>query len=263
MDLGLKGRVAIVGGASAGIGYGIAETLAGEGARVVITARHGAALSQAATRIAGKTGAEVHAVPADVRKAEDGERVVEETVRRFGAVHALVNNDGAPPIGALSDFDDAAWGNAVEQNLMSVVRLVRLVSPHMRAAGGGSILNVTGLSAVQPMRGFGLSVATWAGLIGFAKTMSLELAPDRITINTICPGFINTTRLDKVFRQQAEAEGRPFDAFIADLARSIPLRRLGTPDDIAAMAALLVSPRGSFVTGTTIQVDGGSRSSLL
>src|SRR5260370_13876029 len=122
---------------------------------------------------------------------------------------------------------------------------------HKSVDGGGIIRNYPGLAVFQPMRGFGLSVATWAGLIGFAKTMSLELAPDRITINTICPGFINTTRLDKVFRQQAEAEGRPVDEFIADLARSIPLRRLGTPDDIAAMVALLVSPRRSLCTGTT------------
>ena len=141
--------------------------------------------------------------------------------------------------------------------------MVRLTAPHMRAAGGGSIVNITGLSVVQPMVGFGLSVATWAGVIGLAKTLSLELASDRITINTICPGFINTTRLDKVFRKEAEDRGQPFDEFIRDLTADIPIGRLGTPEDIASMVALLVSPRGSFVTGTTIQVDGGSRRSLL
>lgn len=263
MDLGLAGRVAIVGGASQGIGYAIARELAGEGARLVVTARRDPALAEAARKIRKETGAEVLAVLADVRKPEDPERVVQEAVSRFGTVQILVNNDGAPPIGRLGDFDDQAWRKAVDQNLMSVVRMVRLVTPHMRNAGGGAIVNITGLSVIQPMVGFGLSVATWAGVIGLAKTLSIELAPERVTINTICPGFINTSRLEKVFRQQAEAEGRPFDAFVADLARSIPVGRLGTPEDIAALVALLVSPRGSFITGATIQVDGGSRQSLL
>ena len=190
-------------------------------------------------------------------------RVVEEAVRRFGGVEILMNNDGAPPIGRLGDFDDVAWSKAVEQNLMSVVRMVRLVAPHMRAAGGGSVVNITGLSAVQPMVGFGLSVATWAGVIGLAKTLSLELARDRITINTLCPGFISTTRLDKVFRKQAEDEGLVFEEFIRRLTEGIPLGRLGTPEDIAGVVALLVSPRGSFITGATLPVDGGSRQSLL
>jgi 3-oxoacyl-[acyl-carrier protein] reductase len=263
MDLGLRDRVAIVGGASQGIGYAIAHLLAAEGARVVITARRDPALSEAAATIRSKTGASVLPVLADIRKPEDHERVVAAATAEFGGVQILVNNDGAPPIGRIADFDDAAWRKAVDQNLMSVVRMIRLVAPHMRRAGGGSIVNIIGLSVVQPMIGFGLSVATWAGVIGLGKTLSLELAPDRITINTICPGFINTTRLDKVFRKQAEDEGRPFDDFIADLTRSVPLGRLGTPEDIASMVALLVSSRGSFVTGTTIQVDGGSRQSLL
>jgi 3-oxoacyl-[acyl-carrier protein] reductase len=263
VDLRLRDRVALVGGASAGIGYEIARTLAKEGARVVMSARREPALSEAAARIRRETGSAVVSVPADVRRAEDGARVVETAVREFGAVHILVNNDGAPPIGRLAGFDDAAWRKAVDQNLMSVVRMVRLVTPHMREAGGGSIVNVTGLSVIQPMIGFGLSVATWGAVVGLAKTLSLELAPDRITINTLCPGFIDTGRLDKVFRQQAEDEGRPFDAFVADLARSIPLGRLGTPDDVAALVALLISPRGAFITGTTIAVDGGSRASVI
>jgi 3-oxoacyl-[acyl-carrier protein] reductase len=181
----------------------------------------------------------------------------------LGGVHILVNNDGAPPIGRLEDFDDGAWQKAVEQNLMSVVRMVRLTAPHMRAAGGGAIVNITGLSVIQPMVGFGLSVATWAGVIGLAKTLSIELARDRITINTICPGFINTSRLEKVFRREAEEQGLAPEEFIRRLTADIPLGRLGTPADIASFVALLVSPRGSFITGATVQIDGGSRRSLL
>lgn len=263
MELQLAGKVAIVGGASEGIGYEIARTLAAEGARVVITARREPALLEAAAAIRQATGAQVHAVQADARKAEDSGRVVEEAARRFGGVQILVNNDGAPPIGLLRDFDDTAWAKAVEQNLMSVVRMVRLTTPHMAAASGGAIVNITGLSAIEPMVGFGLSVATWAGVIGLAKTLARELARDRITINTICPGFINTTRLEKVFRKQAEDEGLALDEFIRRLTEGIPLGRLGTPEDIAGLVALLASPRGAFITGATIQVDGGSRRSLL
>lgn len=263
MDLQLGGRVAIVGGASQGIGYGIAHRLAAEGMRVVITARREPALCKAVEAIRTETGAEVMAIPADVRSAEDGARVVEETVRRFGTIHALVNNDGAPPIGRIADFDDVAWTKAVEQNLLSVVRIVRLTTPHMRMAGGGAIVNITALSAIQPMIGFGLSVATWAGVIGLAKTLSLELAADRIRINTICPGLINTTRLDEVFRKQAQDQGRDPDEYMAKLQRDVPVGRFGTPDDIAAYVALLVSNLGSFITGTTIQIDGGARQSLL
>jgi 3-oxoacyl-[acyl-carrier protein] reductase len=254
MNLGLTGRVALVNGASQGIGYGIAQTLAEEGAHVAIAARRTPALQAAAERIAQKTGAEIIPIQCDIRRAEDCERVVAETVRHFGALHALVNNDGAPPLGDLLAFDDAAWTKAVEQNLMSVVRLTRAAAPHMKAAGGGSILNIAAISMLEPKPGFGLSVATWAAVMGFAKTASLELGRDNITINTIAPGLIETPRLKKVTEQSGKVMG--------DFAAGIPLGRIGTPQDIAALVALLVSPRGAYITGTTIQVDGGLLGSL-
>ena len=263
MDLKLAGKVAIVGGASQGIGHGIARRLAMEGAHIVITARREPALTDAADAIRNETGARVLAVAADVRKAEDAERVVDAAAREFGAIHVLVNNDGAPPLGRAVDFDDAAWAKAVEQNLMSVVRMVRCAVPHMRKAGGGAIVNIAALSAIQPMVDFGLSVATWAGVIGLAKTLSLELAPDAIRINTICPGLINTTRLEKVFRRQAEERGVEVAEHVKKLTEDIPLRRLGEVDDIAGYVSLLVSPFGSFITGTTLQIDGGARQSVL
>jgi 3-oxoacyl-[acyl-carrier protein] reductase len=263
MDLKLRDRVAIVGGASQGIGFEIARTLSQEGARVAMTARREPALLEAAARIRAETGGEVLPVQADVRRADDTTRVVDTVVRELGAVHVLVNNDGAPPIGRIAEFDDAAWAKAVEQNLMSVVRMVRLVVPLMRAAGGGSIVNITGLSVIQPMVGFGLSVATWAGVIGLAKTLSLELAGDGITINTICPGYINTSRLEKVFRKEADSRGQDFGDFIRQLTADIPVGRLGTTDDVATLVALLASPRAGYITGTTIQIDGGQRRSVL
>jgi 3-oxoacyl-[acyl-carrier protein] reductase len=263
MDLRLRDRTAIVGGASQGIGFGIARRLALEGARVAMLARREPLLLDAADRIRAETGASVVPVVADIRKAEDIRRAVEEAVKAFGTIHIVVNNDGAPPVGRLAGFDDTAWGRAVEQNLMSVIRVVREATPHMRAAGGGSIVNITALSAIQPMVGFGLSVATWAGVIGLAKTLSLELAKDRITINTICPGLIDTPRLSTVFTKRAEQENRDPRTVLEEVTQSVPIGRLGTPEDIAALVALLVSPFGSFITGTTIQVDGGARQSLL
>jgi 3-oxoacyl-[acyl-carrier protein] reductase len=250
MDLQLAGRVALVNGASQGIGYGIARLLAAEGARVAVAARREPALQAAAERMRAETGGEIAAIQGDIRRAEDCARLVADTVAKFGALHILVNNDGAPPLGKLMEFDDEAWRKAVEQNLMSVVRLVRAAAPHMKRAGGGSILNIAALSMLQPLPGFGLSVASWAGVMGFAKTASIELGADGITINTICPGLIETPRLHKVTEQSGKA--------MKDLAADIPVGRVGTADDIAALVALLVSPRGAYITGATIQVDGGA-----
>jgi 3-oxoacyl-[acyl-carrier protein] reductase len=253
MDLFLKDKIAIVGGASQGIGYGIASTLATEGARLAITARRQADLERAAERIRAETNAQVLPIPADCRRAEDCERVVRTVVEAFGGIDILVNNDGAPPLGDIVSFDDAAWAKAVEQNLMYVVRMSRGCLPHMLPRGGGSVLNITALSAIQPMPGFALSVATWGGVIGFAKTLSLEVAARNINVNTICPGYIETTRLEKVFA----AGGRDPNAMREKLRAEVPMGRIGSIDDIAGVVALLVSPRGRYVTGTTLAVDGG------
>jgi 3-oxoacyl-[acyl-carrier protein] reductase len=252
MDLFLKDKIAIIGGASQGIGYGIARTLAGEGARIAITARREADLSRAAETIRAETGAEVLPIAADCRRAEDCTRVIDTVVKHFGGIDILVNNDGAPPLGEIATFDDAAWAKAVEQNLMYVVRMARGAIPHLTKRGG-SILNITALSAIQPIPGFGLSVATWSGVIGFAKTLSLEVARHNINVNTICPGYVETKRLEKVF-----AAGGEDPSIMRDKLRSeVPLGRIGTVDDIASIVALLVSPRGRYITGTTMPVDGG------
>jgi 3-oxoacyl-[acyl-carrier protein] reductase len=253
MDFGLKDKVAIVGGASMGIGYGIARTLAAEGARVAVTARREVGLVSAAEAIARETGAEVLPVQADCRRAEDCARVIDTVSGRLGGIDVLVNNDGAPPLGDLQSFDDVAWSKAVEQNLMYVVRMARGAVPHMIRRGGGGILNITAISAIQPIPRFGLSVATWAGVIGFAKTLSLEVARHNINVNTICPGYVETQRLEKVFA----AGGEDPQLMRANLVAEIPMGRLGTVDDVASLVALLVSPRGRYTTGTAIAVDGG------
>ena len=248
MDLKLANKIAVVNGASQGIGLAIAQLLAEEGACVAMTARKRAALDEAVATVRASTGSNVHAIQGDIRIAADCERIVAEAVEHFGGVDILVNNDGAPPLGSFMEFDDVQWGKAIDRNLMSVVRCTRAAVPHMRRRGAGSIVNITALSAIQPMPGFGLSVATWDAVIGLAKTLSLELAPE-ITINTLCPGLVDTPRLRLVSEQAQQS----MDA----LASGIPLGRVADAEEVAAVVAFLVSPRGRYVTGTTIAVDGG------
>jgi 3-oxoacyl-[acyl-carrier protein] reductase len=253
VDLKLKDKIAIVGGASQGIGFGIARQLAAEGARVAITARRETDLIAAAQEIAAETGAQVLPVQADCRQAADCARVVETVARAFSRIDILVNNDGAPPLGDIAGFDDIAWQKAMEQNFMYVTRMCRGVLPYMQGAGGGSILNIAAISAIQPIPRFGLSVASWGAVIGYAKTLALEVARFGINVNTVCPGYVDTPRLEKVF----SAGEKPAHQMRGELEREVPLGRIGTVADIASLVAVLVSPRGNYITGTVIPIDGG------
>jgi 3-oxoacyl-[acyl-carrier protein] reductase len=260
MELTLKGRVALVGGASQGIGHAIAQLLAREGAHVAMVARKEEPLQEAARAIAQDTGAQTFAIPADIRKGADCERITAEALRRFGRIDVLVNNDGAPPLGEIESFDDVAWSRAVEQNLMSVVRLCRGALPSMRQQGWGRIVNITALSALQPIPRFGLSVATWAAVLGYAKTLSLELAATGITVHTICPGRIETPRLGTVFG--AGKAGALTPEQMAQMASTIPMQRVGSPDEIAGLVGFLASPWSAYMTGCVFHVDGGRRASI-
>ena len=261
MDLALQGRIAVVGGASQGIGHAIARLLAAEGASVAMVARKPEPLAEACARITEQTGAVTFAIAADIRKAADCQAIVPRAMERFGRIDILVNNDGAPPLGEIESFDDVAWSRAVEQNLMSVVRLSRGALLSMRAHGWGRIVNITALSAIQPIPRFGLSVATWAGVIGYAKTLSLETANAGITVNTICPGRIETGRLGTVFG--SGKPGQVDDEQRAQLLRQIPMGRVGQPDEIAGLVAFLCSSWAAYITGAVHHVDGGRGASLL
>jgi 3-oxoacyl-[acyl-carrier protein] reductase len=261
VDLSLNGKVALVGGASQGIGYAIARLLAAEGARVAMVARKQEPLEAAARKIAAETGGETLPIPADIRRADDCQRIVESALAAFGRVDVLVNNDGAPPLGKLESFDDVAWSRAVEQNLMSVVRLSRGVLPGMRERGWGRIVNIAALSALQPIPEFGLSVATWTGVIGYAKTLSLEVATAGVTVHTICPGRIATPRLGTVFG--GGKPGAVDDDTLAEMTRHIPMQRIGSPDEIAGLVGFLVSPWSAYMTGCVFHVDGGRRAGVL
>lgn len=257
MDLGIKDKTAIVCGASRGLGYASARELAAEGANLVICARGAEALEEAARQIAEDTGAKILAVAADVSVAEDITRVVETALEAFGGIEILVNNAGGPPPGPFETHDDRAWLAAFELNLLSAVRFSRAVIAPMRKAGGGRIVNITSVAVKQPVERLILSNSVRAGVVGLAKTLSNELAPHGILVNNVCPGFILTDRSVSVVKDRAEKEGKSYQEVLSSLTATIPLGRMGEPAELAALVAFLCSARASYLTGATIQVDGG------
>lgn len=263
MDLGLEGKAALVGGASRGIGRAVALGLAREGCRVAICARDEARLRQAAADIRSATGAEVLAVRCDMSVAEDIGQFVAATVDAFGRLDIVVNNAGGPPPGPFEAHDEAAWQQALSQNFLSVVRTVREALPHLRAAGGGRIINITSVAVKEPIPGLVLSNAARLGVVGLAKTLSRELGPDGITVNNICPGLTLTDRMRELYGGRAEAAGRSLEELLAEEAQRIPLGRLGQPEDVAALVVFLASEPARHITGTTIQVDGGSTAAAM
>ena len=264
MDLGLQDKVAIVMAASKGLGRACAAALAAEGARVTIGARGTQTLDATAQEIQKATGSRVLAVPTDVTKAEDVEAIVAATVGEFGRIDILVNNAGGPPAGNFASLGDAQWQAAFELNLLSTVRLVRLVLPHMRKTGSGRIITIVSTSVKQPIDGLLLSNAIRSGVVGLAKTLSIELAPDNITVNNVCPGRILTDRLRQIYHiNERVQQGVSEEAVLKEMAQDVPMGRVGIPEELGALVAFLASQQAAYITGTTIQVDGGLVRSLL
>lgn len=262
MELGLKGKVALVTAASKGIGRACARALASEGVQVVICARTEADLIKTAREIASTTGNQVHPIVADVAKLEDVQRLVAESVSIFGSIDILVSNAGGPPAGCFDEITDAQWHAAFELNLLSVVRLMREVLPHMRRRRWGRIISIQSSSVRQPIDGLVLSNGIRPGVVGLVKTMAGELGRDNILVNTISPGRILTDRLRSRMKARAQQLGRPFEELLAEETREIPLARIGDPEELASTVVFLASERASYITGATIPVDGGLIRSL-
>lgn len=253
MELGLRGKVALVTAASKGMGKACALGLAAEGARVAMCSRTEADIKAAADAVRAATGAEVLALAADVTRAADVKALVAAATSRFGGVDILIANAGGPPRGGLADMTDEQWIGAFEVSVLSVVRLIREVLPSMRARRWGRILTIQSVSVKQPVDGLLLSNAVRPGTAGLMKTLAPELGRDNITINVLCPGPIMTDR----FLSGARSAGLPVDEYVARAAAAVPLGRIGTPEEFASVAVFLASERASYVTGVALQVDGG------
>lgn len=263
MDLGLKGKVAIVAASSKGLGKATALELAQEGAKVTISARGREALLKTAQEIVSATGGEVLPVEADVTQAEDIEKMVARTVEKWGRIDILVNNAGGPPAGTFESFSDTDWQEGLNLSLWSTIRLTRAVIPHMKKQGGGRIVNILSIAARQPIEGLILSTTARAGVLGLAKTLSNEVAKYNIRVNNVCPGWTLTERALGLLHQRAKVQEKPFAEVLAELEKTIPLGRCAQPEEIANLIVFLVSDRASYITGATIQVDGGAIKNIL
>ena len=257
MDLGIKDRVALVAAASKGIGFAAARELAKEGARVFLCSRDEKGASAAAQKLHDETGAAVAGIGADVTDNDSVERFVNLALERAGRIDILVNNAGGPPSTNFADTDLEMFRKALELNALSAIRLAKLVLPGMRAQKWGRIVNITSVSVKQPIDGLLLSNTVRAGLTGWAKTVSTEVAADNVTVNNVAPGYTLTERQEELAIARAAATGKPKEEMIGLWATQVPMRRLASPEEIGAAVAFLASQRASYITGVTLQVDGG------
>lgn len=257
MDLGIKDRVALVAASSKGLGKAIAFGLSREGARIAICARNRDRLFKTRDEITSETGGEVKAFIADVTDREQVNQMVERIIDEFGTIHILVCNAGGPRSGMAEEFSPSDYRAALDLNLMSTIILCYEVIPHMKKQKWGRIINMTSISAKQPIDNLILSNTSRAGIMGFSKSLSNQLAPLGISVNSVCPGYINTERVDNLAKSfEASREGTVKD-FYSNIEKAIPLGRLGTPEEIAHAVTFLASEGAGYITGVAMHVDGG------
>lgn len=262
MDFGLKDRVALVAASSRGLGRAVAEEFAAEGAHLILCARGPEALAEAAVSVEECGTGEVLALPTDLSDPAQLEALTDEAFSRFGRIDVLVNNAGGPPAGAFEDHGPEAWRDAVRLNLESALTLTRAVLPGMKERQWGRIVNITSISAKEPVDGLILSNSVRAAVTGFAKTLANEVAAQGITVNCVLPGFTRTDRLEELADTLSEGHGKTRAEIEAEWTAVIPAARLGDPREFAAVVAFLASERASYVTGVSITVDGGRTRAL-
>ncbi len=262
MDLGIKGRKALVAASSKGLGRAIALELAKEGVSLVICSRNPDNLKKAENEIKA-SGGEVLAVQADLTVKEDVDRLLKEAFDAYGNIDILVTNAGGPPPGTFDDFDDKDWLEAFNLTFLSAQRLIKGVLPKMKENRWGRIIGLTSVSVKQPLDNLILSNAIRSAVVGMFKTLSRELAPYNILVNCVAPGLTRTERIVQLACEKAQREEITEDEALKCMAKDIPLGRLAEPKEVAALVVFLASERASYITGTTIQVDGGLVKSLL
>lgn len=263
MDLELKGKVAIVGGGSKGLGRACAEILAEEGAKITICSRTKADVEKAAEDIHRATGSDVLAFPGDLDKSETIKDLIATTVDHFGRLDILVNNSGSPPISFAYSASDDMLEIAVQRSLFYFARMSREAIPHLKTAGGGRIINLLASTVYQPLLKMALSGTTRIGVIAFAKSLADEVGKYGILVNNVCPGSILTERMLLNITARAEEMGISLEDALVKRAAEIPVGRLGEPKDIAYTVAFLASGKSGYITGSTIRVDGGVVRSVL
>lgn len=258
MDLGLKGKVALVGGASKGLGKAVALGLAHEGARVAMISHDRGRIEAAAMEVREVSGAEALAISADLSRAEDIQRAVDETARRFGTIHILVTNTGGPPSGPFVSLTEEQWQSAVNGTLLMPVRLSQAVIPFMQKQKWGRIIHMASSSVKQPIEDLMLSNSIRSAVIGLGKTQALELAKDGILVNSVLPGWTKTERVDQLVQNRAKKNHTTPAEAAAAIEREIPLGRMGKPEEFANVVVFLASECASFVDGVALPVDGGN-----
>jgi 3-oxoacyl-[acyl-carrier protein] reductase len=263
MDLGLKGKYDLVAGASKGLGYAVARALAAEGAHVSISSRDEKGIADAARRMQTETGSTVLSMAVDVRDKAAIDRWITNTAEKFGGIDVLMTNSGGPPAGAAVAFDDQAWHDAAELLLFSTIRMVRAAVPYIEKRGGGAILVSTSSSVKEPIQNLGLSTVLRASVSALAKTLALELAVKKIRVNQIIPGRIDTDRVRQLDEINATKQGITRDQAKARAEAAIPMGRYGQADEFGRVGAFLLSDAASYMTGATVQVDGGQIRSVL
>jgi len=262
MELGLKGKRAIVMAASRGLGYASALGLAREGCKLIVCSRDQARIEAAAAAIQKEAGADVKALVADVSSASEAKRLVDAAVSAYGGLEIVVHNAGGPPAGETLQMTEEQWQKAFEQNLLSFTRIVGAAAPEMKKAGYGRVLTIASSSIKQPIPNLALSNALRAGVWGIAKTLSRELAPQGILVNVIAPGRIDTERIAELDQANAQKSGKSVEDVRKASIGGIPLGRLGRPEELANLVVFLASQAGSYITGQAITVDGAAGTAL-